>query len=107
MLLVTVLPVVGTMSVCGREGVRGGVWDRVGIGEGVIPGTQRTCKAEADTAKRAPELPCRGTGVGGICCSAPGSQTTHSGPQGSSGARFAVWGLLLGNTRLWANKSEI
>ena len=43
-----------------------GVWYRVGIREGAIPGTQPAARGGSYPAKRAPEVPCRGTGVGGV-----------------------------------------
>ena len=54
MLLVTVLPVVGTMSASRRVGDGIGVWGLGGYTEGYTGVLPSHCKAEHMTAKRAP-----------------------------------------------------
>ena len=78
---------------------------------GVLPSHQGPRPSGGDTSGAGPGSP-KGAGVGGYPCSAhgpvrPSPETTHSGPPGSYGARFAVSGLSPSKPRLLANIARI
>ena len=88
-------------------GYQGGVWDRVGTGEGYT-GTQSSCSGRgADTAERAPEAP-QGLEWVVSAARAPVQDQYHpAGPVGVPAGPLPVLALPSPECRLLANNGEI
>ena len=106
MLVVTVLPVVGTVSASVRGMVLGGVWDRVGTGEGYTGYPAQLLEEGSQYSGAGPGSPV-GAGVGGT--GKPdvlGARSPQNPPCGPGRLRLPGSGPCSPESRLLANSGE-